>query len=111
MERITGECVAVDAMLPLRTRVGELRVERGEAGGLRGGGGGICLDGVFGLGMSVIIALGKGDNGDRFRGLWKSMIFDLSTFGGADRTVYVEASVSSIAITTSWVSSGIFTIS
>jgi hypothetical protein len=70
IERMTGECVAVEAMLPWRTKVGELLVERGEAGRPRGGGGGIRLGGVVGLPLSsATAALGRGDRGDRFKGL------------------------------------------
>ena len=39
------------------------------------------------------------------------MTLFLSAFKGADRVVQTEASVSSMAITTSWVSSGVFAIS
>ena len=65
---MTGECVAVEVILPLRTKVGELQVERGEAGRLRGGGRGICL-GVVGLGLSATTAFGRVARSERFRGL------------------------------------------
>ena len=85
MDRMIGECVAVlvDALLPLRTSVGELARERGDPSDRNGEGG---LTGVAGLGVDCTD--NAGGDGVRGRVLTEGLCLLASPpFGGADKTI------------------------
>lgn len=91
-----GECVAVlvDALLPLRTRVGELARDRGDPSDRNGEGG---LTGVAGLGVDCTESAGGG--GVRGRVLAEGLCLLASrTLGGADKTMEGKLGCSGVGL-------------
>ena len=98
-----GECVAVrvDALLPLRTSVGELARDRGDSSGRNGEGGWLRegnLTGVVGLGVDCTESAGGG--GVRGRVLVEGFCLLASrNLGGADKTIEGKLCCSGVGLT------------
>ena len=102
MDRMIGECVAVlvDALLPLRTRVGELARDRGDPSGRNGEGGWLLEGDWIGVaGPGVDCTDNAGGDGVRGRMLAEGLCLLASrNLGGDDKTIEGKSCCSGVSL-------------